>query len=141
MIFVPFTRIWPPTFEALDGWAVTPVKMTADDSYLEFFRTRWKEGRAFTVVEHDVVVQPGQLERLESCTHQWCCCPEDGLRATFSIVRFRAGFIRDNARVWDNPHRAGQPSWTYLDTWLYEHADRPVHAHRDIGTINGDRSL
>jgi hypothetical protein len=136
-IIVPYTIEYQPTREALALWKVDYVEVDADRGYLDLMRSLWTAGKDFTIVEHDVVVQPGQLPRLTLCPQGWCCFTEyPGGPPTFSIVRFRSEFIAANRDVWDDIDShvepvASQPLWTLLDSWLVAHADREAHRHTD----------
>lgn len=140
MIFVPFTFIHPPTWEALNGWPVVPWRVEGDDGYLTFFEERWKECLDFIVVEHDVVAQPGQVSQLWACPEPWCCFPELGGSPSLSLVRFREPFIRANRDLWERLRRsppAGQrPIWTWLDSHLVKRAKTAPHLHLDPPAVN-----
>lgn len=139
MIYVPFTFIHPPTWEALSGEVVMPVKMDDDDAYLGLMRALWWSEEESTIVEHDVVVQPDQLEQLHKCPSEWCCFPELGGSPSLSLVRFRPGFCAANRGLWttDWVLPAGQrPSWTWLDSHLVAKADRKPCLHLDPPCVN-----
>lgn len=139
MIFVPFTFIHPPTWEALNRASAVPWRVDGYDGYLEFMRERWKHGATFTLVEHDVVVQPGQLIQFHSCLSEWCCFPELAGSPSLSLVRFRREFIWANRDIWAEQWTlpVGQgPSWTYLDSHLVAHADREPCLHREPPCVN-----
>lgn len=133
-VFVPFTFIHPPTWQALSYVAATPWPVDDGNLYLGYFRHRWAMGGAFTNVEHDVVVVPGQLGQLERCPEEWCVFPEAGGSPSLSLARFRPGFITANRGLWDEewvlPSGQGK-SWTWLDSHLVAHADRKPCLHLD----------
>jgi hypothetical protein len=138
VIYVPFTFIHPPTWEALERAAV-PVPVNEYDGYLMYFRERWKDEVDFTNVEHDVIVQPGQLEQFDMCPGEWCVVPELGGSPSLSLARFRAGFIEANPRIWGDewvlPSGQGR-SWTWLDSHLIAHADREPCLHLVPPAVN-----
>jgi hypothetical protein len=138
-IYVPFTFIHPPTWEALAGRIVTPWLVDDGNGYLEYFRVRWAAERDFINIEHDVVVQPGQLEQLDDCEAGWCVIPELNGSPSMSLVRYRADFIRANKDIWTDqwvcPAGQGKP-WTWLDSHLQSHADRAPCEHRSIPAVN-----
>lgn len=144
-IFVPFTYIHPPTWEALVGRAVTPWRVDDANGYLLYFRRRWEVGEDFVNIEHDVVVQgagPGyqsQLDQLEECPNDWCVFPEFGGAPSMSLVRYRASFIEDNKDMWATqwvlPAGQGKP-WTWLDSHLQGHASHPPCEHLKPPAVN-----
>ena len=140
VIYVPFTFIHLPTWRALMPYGgAIPWPVDDADGYLEYFRTRWAEEEDFTNIEHDVVVQPGQLEQFAQCLSEWCVIPELNGSPSMSLVRYRAGFIRANKGIWTDDWvlPAGQgKGWTWLDSHLQAHADREPCEHRSIPAVN-----
>lgn len=139
MIYVPYTFIHPPTWQALSYRAAVPWPVDDANGYLEYFRTRWAEEEEFINIEHDVVVQPGQLEQFEECESEWCVIPELNGSPSLSLVRFRSLFLIDNKDIWTDqwvlPAGQGKP-WTWLDSHLQAHADRAPCEHRSIPAVN-----
>lgn len=145
-IFVPYTFIHPPTWEALSYHAATPWPVDDANGYLEYFRRRWEEGEDFINIEHDVIVQPAgpngrlsQLDALDQCQNDWCVFPEFGGSPSMSLVRYRASFIKDNWDVWTHQWvlPAGQgKAWTWLDSHLQSHASHPPCEHLDPPAVN-----
>jgi hypothetical protein len=103
---------------------------------------RWSSALGFTNIEHDVIPKDVQFLDLFGCPGEWCCFNEyDGGPSTFSLVRFRPGFIRANPDVWtllaaQNRKTIFQPLWTVLDSWLVTHADRPPCVHESPHVVN-----
>ncbi len=93
MIYVPYTFIHPPTWASLAGREVCPWPVDEDLGYLQLFEMLWDDGADFTIVEHDVVIQRGQLEQFEECLAGWCCFPERGGSPSLSLVRFRRASV------------------------------------------------
>lgn len=41
-------------------------------AYWNLFLDLWDEGEPFVIVEHDIVVRPSTIQRLENCPALWC---------------------------------------------------------------------
>ena len=132
-VFVPYTRINPPTIDALRRWRPVMWWVGGDpNEYLRYFRTRWLDTRTFINVEHDVIPTDAQIQGLYDCPQEWCCFTEyEGGPPTLSLARFRPGFMWANRNIWQaiDMRTARQPTWTLLDSWLVAHADRAPHLH------------
>jgi hypothetical protein len=90
-----------------DGIQAEFVPMLHDQSYYDLLASAWEAGESFCVVEHDIIVWPGALQKLADCPHGWCTRPyycsvgwiEDGLGCT----RFSAEFIRQHPDLLREP--------------------------------------
>jgi hypothetical protein len=50
---------------------LVPVYYSEYD-YWDLFLSLWDEGEPFVLVEHDIVVRPSTIQRLEDCPEPWC---------------------------------------------------------------------
>jgi hypothetical protein len=81
-----------------DGWDPELEYCSHVESYYELMLRLWRKAEDFCVIEHDVVVFPGALSEMESCTEGegWCTRPyycsvgwiNDGLGCTKFSARF-----------------------------------------------------
>ncbi len=72
VIFIPYTKIQPATLISLVGYNYTPIQLEGDFGYSHYFKDRWKEGKTFINLEHDVVVYPGAIKAMWDCPREWC---------------------------------------------------------------------
>lgn len=156
-VVVPFAgTIHPIAAHALEDFApgAERVDVSGDDfAYYDLLRDLWAMGEDFTVIEHDVAINPWALQRLESCGKPWCVAPYPirlGLcRGGLGCTRFRGelsrrfpdllgeGFERQRIGTWEPRY------WQHLDYSLMvaltdvgiywcSHMDTPVgHHHWD----------
>ena len=113
-VFVPYTAIHPAVRRALDdqptmsgltaGW--TGVRMTAEDSYPDYWQHRWEIGKGFVNLEHDVLPWPGALVEMWRCPEEWCTFAYGfgehlGRSSYLGCVKFGASFIAKTPGLWD----------------------------------------
>ena len=139
-IFVPYTEIQYPTKIVLAPYPERhEVRLPpTNDGYPRFLSERWKEGKKFINVEHDMVFWPGALEQIWECEEDWCVFghwKEDefgtdrGGTPYLGVAKFSEKFISETQGVWDDWK---EPCWTICDCHLYEHAKArglKVHQH------------
>jgi hypothetical protein len=138
-LFVPYTEIQPHTKMVLTGYNYTPLLMEKEDSYINYFLDRWREGESFINCEHDVVFWCGAIESLESCQEEWCAFGTDnglffnGALPTLNLMKCSDTFIERFQDVWEDvkgrylPH--GRRQWSGLDRWLNGQVTIVCHQH------------
>ena len=57
------------------GDRVRYVDVHAPGAYWELFKSLWKSGEDFIIVEHDVVVNADTIESFDACPEAWCTAP------------------------------------------------------------------
>jgi hypothetical protein len=124
-IFVPFTRLQVETVLAVPDARFVP--MTDETAYSRFFIDRWKEGRTFIVVEHDVVPPRARLEEMWACRHPWCVNTyregHSDRSPYLGCAKISAEFIRLHPGLWvERP-------WGNCDCFLVERAKFFSHWH------------
>lgn len=115
---IPYTDLNPATAAAVPDAVF--VEMLEAASYRLLLKRLWERGDAFTLIEHDVIPAPGQIEELEACSEPWChfgYCPGDWV-PTFGCVRFSAELIEGTQGVWDDETWP----WSQLDAKFAVHA-------------------
>lgn len=70
-VFVPFTKLRSETFSAVPTATFIPL-LDKEMGYGQYFRDRWREGKTFINVEHDVVPDNRILELLWDCDQPFC---------------------------------------------------------------------
>lgn len=108
MIVVPYTKLWEETVCAVPEARFE--RMEGPDSYREFMAALWREGEAFTLVEHDCAPTRDQLDRLETCAEPWCYhgyfpghwVPVFGcVRFSEQLIAGTSGAFEDRNWLWD----------------------------------------
>lgn len=129
-LFVPFTRILPPTQMVLKPYRYEPVEMKGDDAYLNYFKQRWDDANPFINCEHDTVFWHGAIDELEECPEEWCAFGvnetdsfADGTTATLALMKFSEQFIGAHPNLWTQMETADVcwqhlPKWQWCDLWL-----------------------
>jgi hypothetical protein len=79
-VFVPFAGpSWPIHAVRIalqqDGIYAQFVPMVNDFSYFELVSGLWEKQEDFIIVEHDIIVWPGAIQKLTNCKHMWCTYP------------------------------------------------------------------
>jgi hypothetical protein len=112
-VFVPFTTLREETRRALPDAEFVP--MVDDYAYGRYFQQRWKEGRTFINVEHDVVPTMEVLQDMWRCAERLCstrCAnvlqPHNGTvpvyPASLGCSKISAEFIRAHSGIdWNIP--------------------------------------
>jgi hypothetical protein len=94
--------------------------------YGGLFYRLWARGRAFVVVEWDVIPSPGAIERLLQCKQRWCSheyhLQPGHLANSFGIGKFV-------------PVGKPDPVWKNTDWWMLDGAVVPV-LHERIGRVH-----
>jgi len=115
MVYVPWTRLYPECREALAPSSPVYTDVSGDDhAYWRMVRDLWAAGEPFTIVEHDVLVEPDTIRELDDCPDEWCAFAIASVDvgtgmswvATFGCVRFRP------SGAWP---LADPVAWTWLD--------------------------
>jgi hypothetical protein len=111
VIVVPHTELAAATREAVPEAVF--VEVDPVDGYRLLLAELWREGEAFTLVEHDVIPTRAQLNALEECEQPWCHYGyfPGHWTPVFGCVRFSAELIVGTRGVWDD---ATWP-WNQLD--------------------------
>lgn len=143
-VIVPFAG-GGPALEAvklnLAAQGIVPrlFECAGDFDYHLVLRKIWSEGRAFCLVEHDVLPWPGALVQLAECSEPWCAFPylvHGELRSYLGCVKF------DPVRLGALPLPAELTSWRRLDLLLQrellerghrEHRHGPAVSHLNFG--------
>lgn len=75
------------------GFTWEAIEVSADDEvYFDVISALWGRDQDFCIVEHDIVIGPGTLQRFETCENLWCACPYPYLRGYYAglgCARFR----------------------------------------------------
>ena len=141
-LFVPFTRILPPTQMVLKPYRYEPIEMKGDDGYLNYFKQRWDDDNPFINCEHDTVFFHGAIEELEKCREDWCAFAvnetdsfKNGTTATLALMKFSERFIEDYPDLWNEMENADVcwqhlPKWQWCDLWMQHYmGDITCHQH------------
>jgi hypothetical protein len=154
-LYVPYTQILSATLKSLTQYEFTIIKMDSDDSYLEYFQTRWQDASSFINCEHDTVFHSQAIEELAACPEPWCAFAVDGNDVTIGgglpptlstlkpfsqggapplcLMKFDQNFILRFPHLWaDAKGWSDLPSWHYLDAyldWYTKGKDVVCHQH------------
>ena len=100
-------------------------------------RNNWSLGEEFFVVEQDVIVWLGAIERMQGCAEKWCTLPTicHGriITTTFGCVKFGSDLIEKNPGFWDDI----PTTWFHLDANFTDKMGWPYirpHPHDPIAT-------
>lgn len=102
-VVVPYTGTIDP--RVLDALTIEEdcacVDVTGSErAYYDLLSSLWRDGEAFCIVEHDVIVNPDSLQELADCPEDWCSFPYDyaewGLTHGLGCVKFSADLIARN---------------------------------------------
>lgn len=104
--WIPWTDLAPETrdFAGLVGANLFELA-DPSEGYGEFMVLRWRCGRPFAIVEHDVVPSSSDLDELERCERPLCFFGYEGegrLSLMFGCIRFSAGFISASPSLWED---------------------------------------
>jgi hypothetical protein len=138
-VVLAYTRLQDEVVAALDATGIPydRVDVSGDDqAYWRLIAERWEAGQDWCLVEHDIVVKPGQIEGMLACREGWCGHTYGyyglaGVVAGLGLVKFsgdlmrrhpdllrRIGDWRDPGHFWDMDHPPGH--WCRLDLWLQQ---------------------
>lgn len=126
-----------------------PTPVESPHAYPQLVVELWRAGVSFALVEHDILVPAGALDRLRDCPNLWCCHPVslDGVLhpESFGLVRFRRELLQlhpSAAKVAYRALRDGRVTvpWWSIDVAMWNvlralghdvhmHAPSPVHLH------------
>jgi hypothetical protein len=141
-IIVPFTRLRPETYLALEKTDYdyeTEYVGISDDAYWTLLAKLWKAGEAFIIVEHDIVPTETALFQLAACDQDWCAWPYDYFSQAYGLacMKFEAelisrhpNLIEQIAQMSDTEHPPKH--WCRLDAWLERTlwaSGEPLHRH------------
>lgn len=118
----------PETRAALDasGYPWIDAEVAGDTGYTMLLAALWRDGEAFTIVEHDIIPHPGAPAELEACPEPWCAFGyryQHGTHAGLGCARFSARLlaavpdaVEQTLAESDEVHPAGH--WCNLDDRL-----------------------
>jgi hypothetical protein len=146
-VWVPYTSVSPETRDALRLDSPAYVWVGGDEGqYWRLVRGLWESGRAFAIVEHDVVPPPGAVAEMWACPQDWCAFPYpvgDIVTTALGCTKFEAaiierhpmlvGAIPENGRDWHSLdasvigelHRRGEHEHVHGPAARHAQADRP----------------
>ncbi len=108
-LFCPATITHLPTLAVVALYGGRVVEMDGWAAYLSYLEARWRIGRGFVNLEHDVEATPAQIDELAECSAPWCgygAVMADGDRSSeggsvsFSCTKFGAELIAATRDVW-----------------------------------------
>lgn len=129
-VIVPYTRLRPEVLAALDttGHPYETVDVSDSDSaYWELLHEMWAAGQTFCIVEHDIIVEPDTLTRLEECPQEWCASPYpyfNGHYPGLGCAKFTGSLCQRWPSViaeigqWSDPTHPAK-HWCRLDGWIH----------------------
>jgi hypothetical protein len=126
-LVVPHTNLRQETYRATRNWPNVTYRYVGDSetAYSELVCELWEQGETFALVEHDIVVAKGMLDRLARCDQPMCAHPYEwttNIGPALGCNRFSAQLLADfpdaanEAAAIDGGHGAG--SWRTFDYWL-----------------------
>lgn len=124
-VFIPYTFVHVPTWLSVLPVRAIPVRLDAEDSYLDYFRARWSARRRFVNIEHDMIVSGGRLAELDECDQPWCAYAYDGCDGQFpwfGAVKFEPEIMDVLPGVWD-------------ELWEWAHAEPSSDQWRLVGEV------
>ena len=75
-IIYAYARVFQEAVTSLDGYDVEAYDLSdGDEAYWNLLRQLWLSGDDFLIVEQDIVVPSGAIERLAACPREWCAVP------------------------------------------------------------------
>jgi hypothetical protein len=120
-IILPYTEICPETLASLEG-PVEQVDVSADnEAYYRLLADLWHSGDDFVIVEHDMVVPPGALGRLQTCPQEWCGVPYwlyGGWGVWHGVTRYRGSLTQRHPLL---PESIQNRDWKALDSAVINH--------------------
>jgi hypothetical protein len=151
-VWVPYTNLAPETAALAErvGAHLAALDPADPDDYGRFMAARWKAGRGFILVEHDVVPSVAQIVRLAACSDTLCMYGYRGAGerpegpVLFGCVKFSPGLIARSPDLWIRYLAAatapeGHPDhdfssarcqrWNVLPEWIAHALAVPVHWH------------
>lgn len=150
-IVVPYVEgmIHDETIEALNRstfhYELVKLPLLDEYAYGRAFQEWWSDGRAFCIVEHDMVPSWEQLAALARCPELRCAVPyaymgkviDQGLGCT----RFSQELIRDHPYAADQSVVCGtrpqrKAKWNQIDMGIYSYlkiVGVPIHRHDEVG--------
>ena len=158
-VWVPFTNLNPATayvVQGLPSYELVDVS-GSDTAYVDFFQSRWDEGKDFISMEHDIVPWPGAIDQIAQCKAPWCVFMYDPVedamsRPNLGLVKIGADLIKMIPDVWrvmgtaerGVPRRYGaifgampcNRTWMYCDQQLFFHAiTRDIYPHQHFPPV------
>lgn len=125
LVLYPYTERRPEALAALAGTVAAVDVSSSDDAYWRLLARHWRAGRAFAVVEHDVVVPAGLMAGMDACDRWWCTAPVPRhhvgapLVSSLGCARFSTGLLAAEPDLMDTAGRfsVGMPPkhWVHLD--------------------------
>jgi len=127
--FVTATTYWP-FLEPMMVWLPDP------QGYARLMAELWRGGRAFVIVEHDVVIDAAKLHELLSCPEPWCGFPYLQVPDPNSEPVLGLGFTKFERKALevlpDMPERLDGAPWQnvhYITSALHYEAGLTQHRH------------
>lgn len=145
-VFVPYVELAAGVAAGLNStgmqWDPIPVSHS-DDAYWATLADMWDAAESFTIVEHDVIIQPDTIAELALCEREWCSflVPYfNGPYAGLGCVKFTTPLIRRNPDALNVVAGMSDPShepkhFCRLDAWLQQtlgRAGEQLHIHDTI---------
>jgi hypothetical protein len=119
-----------PVLAAIRAAGADPVGvcLVEEDDYWSLLTELWSMADEFTVVEHDVVIEPDTLDRFNACASGWCAQRYAyfvGPYAGLGCMRFRSRLITRNPDALRRVGTMSDPThparhWCRLDAWLQQ---------------------
>lgn len=141
-IVVPFVPalLRPAVLDVLPKAELVDVS-DSPSAYHELVCQLWRDGKAFLLVEHDVVVNPRALRQALYCHCGWGVSPYAGpggkvLTTSLGCTRFSTRYISEHPTAAEDAARVendGLPrmDWRRLDVRLADQLDFP-HIHEPV---------
>lgn len=148
-VIVPYTKLIGRVTNALDASGYEWEAVNVSESYQRYWylvRELWAAGEDFTLIEHDVVVDPEvTLQGFESCPMDWCSCPypyqmmPSGYYFGMGCTRYRAALLKRQPcplvydpewKGWDKLHKPRH--WCRIDSLMKEslyNSGEQIHPH------------
>jgi hypothetical protein len=147
-VFITFTpsRLTDATIKSLFGYDTYYINMREENSYLEYFKERWKEGKSFINVEHDVIPWPGALDEIEHCQEPWCGYgylkfEKAGSNPYLGCVKISVEMIKMIPDVWSDREKYSV-CWGNLDVHLAEYAKKcSIKFHQHFPSVTHLRKV
>lgn len=148
-LYVPYTHVREGTDIFLRRFHPDAVLVDCrgdKGAYHRHLSDRWKEGKTFVNMEHDVIPWPGAVESLLVCPSPWCVFADAnfdvlGTGPNLLLAKFTEGFISRLPHCWDDMDaKIGGDKWDNCDIWVSLYArERGVLPHQHVpGILNAN---
>lgn len=139
-VFVPFTKLRAETFSAVPCATFVPL-LDKNMGYGQYFRDRWREGKTFINLEHDVVPTQKMLDELWECEKLFCFAgyvyPGQTKFDTsyLGCVKITERLINENPRLFDDP-----PNWYGCEGRILELVNGRICCHGSVLHLHVDET-